>query len=457
MKHILRSVALVLIVVAVCIPGVVRADVAPPSPPPGFNPEPGNDGTQVRMMSETVLMDIMPGDADQAKVTANFTMHNLGSDAESMAVRFPISANDGFGRYPEIMNLSVKVNGKTVSTRRIMEADPIWGSDLVPWAEFNVTFPSGEDVQIQVTYTVQGTVEASFVSFNYIFHTGAGWNDTIGSADMIVHLPYEANEFNVILDESTGFSLTTSGGVFDGNDVKWHFDNLEPTYENDFEVSLVAPFAWQKVLKEKDNLEKNPNDGESWGRLGKLYKEMFLFRRGFRHDAGGQQLYQMGIEAYEKAVTLLPDDALWHAGFSDLLGVHAYYASQEGEDATAEMLRSMQEIHLALDLSPDDPKVKEIAETIYYLFPDAIKQYERGYDFLWLTATPDAPTSTPTLAEPTFTPPATIPPLSTVTAVPAKEAEPTPAPAPSTGNPLCGSAALIPFGLILLAFRKRYS
>jgi hypothetical protein len=227
-----------------------------------------------------------------------------------------------------------------------------------------------------------------------------------------------------------------------GQDVHWHFDNLEPNQSNDFQLSIVMPSAWQKVLAEQANLQINPNDGEAWGRLGKLYKEMYFFRRGFRHDAGGGQLFQLSIAAYEKAVTLLPDDALWHAGFADLLAVHAYYASQEGQDATADMLRSMQEIHRALELSPNDPKVKEIAEEIYFFFPNAIVQLESGYDFLWLTATPVFATPTIVQVESTSTP-EPVPASPTATSVPTTTPTPISSPTPAD-NPICGTALIVP-------------
>ena len=460
MKRLFRIVSIVLFVTFIGIPVSVHADVAPPGHPPGSNPEPGSESTQVRMVAETVVLDVQAstpqGSLGQAKVTADFTMHNMRSESESMGVRFPLASNNGFGEISEIKNVSIKVNGSPVVTRRIIQADPTWGSDLVPWAEFDVTFPPGQDVNIQVIYLLEGTGEYPFISFDYIFHTGAGWRDSIGSADLIVRLPYEASAQNVILDDQIGWSQTTSGGTFQGQEIRWHFDNFEPDQNNDFQVSLVMPSAWQKVLKERANVGVNSNDGEAWGRLGKLYKEMFFYRQGFRHDAGGQELYALSVAAYEKAVTLLPNDALWHAGFAHLLEFHSYFASMEGQDVRDEVLRSMQEIHTALEISPDDPKVKEIAETIYYSFPDAIQQLESGYDFLWLTATPVL--STPTIApvEPTSTPPVATPLPITETAVPEKDATPVPTSTPVTAtNPLCGSAFLVPLGLVWLMRRKR--
>ncbi len=459
MKRIFQVIVVLCFVMFASVPVAVRADIAPPGHPPGSNPEPGTEGTEVRMVAETVVLDVLAsapqGSLGQAKVSADFTMRNLGSAAESMGVRFPLGSNNGFGEVPEIKNLGVKVNGSPVATRRVLQEDPMWSSDAVPWAEFDVTFPPGQDVNIQVTYLLEGTGEYPFVAFYYVFHTGEGWRDSIGSADLIVRLPYEASTQNVIFDEQIGWSQTPPGGVIQGQEIRWHFENMEPDRSNDFQLSLVMPSAWQKVLKERANVGANPNDGEAWGRLGKLYKEMFFYRRGFRLDAGGQELYARSIEAYEKCLSLLPDDALWHAGYANLLAVHAYYSSQELQDTRVEMLRSMQEIHRAQELSPNDAKVKEIAETIYYLFPDAIQQLESGYDYLWLTATPDFPTLEPVPVEPTSVPSATETPLPTATVVPEKEATPVPNPTPiSAANPLCGSAFLVPLGLVLLARRK---
>ena len=459
MKRIVHSMIVLVFLMAASVPRAARADVAPPAKPPGSTLEPGEEITQVRMVTETVVLEVQAGTPQgnlaQAKVTADFTMRNLGVAAESMGVRFPLGSNNGFGDVLEIEDVGIEVDGLPVVTRRIMQEDPVWGSDTVPWAEFDVTFLPGQDVNIRVSYLLEGTGEYPFVSFNYIFHTGAGWKETIGSADLIVRLPYEATAQNVIFDEQIGWSQTTAGGVIQGQDIRWRFDDLEPDREDDFQISLVMPSAWQKMLKERATVEANPNDGEAWGRLGKLYKEMFFYRRDFRHDGGGQELYALSVSAYETCLSLLPKDAQWHAGFADLLAVHAYYSLEELQDARAEALRSMQEIHRAQELAPNDAKVREIAEKIYYMFPDAIQPLESGYDYLWLTATPEiaAPTDAP--AEPTIAPPATETPPPAPTTVPANEAESTPAP-DTAANPLCGSAFLVPLGLILLLKRGKH-
>ncbi|HNW14549.1 MAG TPA: hypothetical protein PKG92_07665, partial [Anaerolineaceae bacterium] len=65
-----------------------RADVAPPAYPPGFNPAPGSEQTQVRMESESVQLNIREADGGEemgfADVQALFNMKNLGSTDERM-------------------------------------------------------------------------------------------------------------------------------------------------------------------------------------------------------------------------------------------------------------------------------------------------------------------------------------------------------------------------------------
>lgn len=394
----------ILTLILFAFPSTVFADVAPPINPPGSNLQPGSEVTQVRMMAETVLVEVQndttPGSLGSAHVTADFTMRNLGTASESMAVRFPISANDGRGQYPEITDLAIKVNREKVSFQRANYPDiRYYNQDNgVPWAEFDVTFPAGQDVAIQVTYNLNGSGYSPFTAFYYILETGAGWKDTIGSADIILRLPYPASVQNVIMDTQIGWAETTPGGVFNGNEVHWHFDNFDPAPDSDvqnMEFALVAPVAWQTVLKERDNVAKNPNDGEAWGRLGMAYKRIFLQSKGYRTDAGGEELYQLSVDAYEKCLALKPDDAQWHAGFADLLASRSYFDSWYGP--TPDAYRALNEIQTALQLAPNDAKVLEIAQTISYMFPEGVTQNGSGYDFPWLTQTPTPHPPTPTI------------------------------------------------------------
>jgi hypothetical protein len=94
----------------------------------------------------------------------------------------------------------------------------------IPWVEFNVTFPAGQDVSIRVAYDLKGSGYYPFTAFNYILETGAGWKDTIGSADVILRLPFEASPHNVIMNLQIGWAETPPGSVFQGKEVRWRFE-----------------------------------------------------------------------------------------------------------------------------------------------------------------------------------------------------------------------------------------
>ena len=148
MKRKMRLIfTFLLVAILLVFPGEALADIAPPINPPGSNLQPGEESTQVRMENEKVVLDVKDDGQEEglgkAHVTADFNMRNLGSEAETMQVRFPISANNGWGDYPEITGVVVKVNGKTVPTTISSYPEPNYSADPVPWVEFEVTFPLG--------------------------------------------------------------------------------------------------------------------------------------------------------------------------------------------------------------------------------------------------------------------------------------------------------------------------
>jgi len=397
---------LLIFAIVLAFPSTAFADVAPPYNPPGVNPEPESESTQVRMLAETVVIDVKnEGDLGSARITADFTMRNIGSQPENLAIRFPISADNGRGEYPELKNLAIKVDGKQITAHRVNYPDIRYQLKDVPWAEFDVAFPQGRDVAIQVAYDLYGSGYSPHTAFYYILQTGAGWKDTIGTADIILRLPYEASPQNVIMEMQIGWAETTPGGEFQGNEVRWHFEDFEPGFDGpvaDMEFALVSPKTWTSVLTEQKNVTKSPNDGEAWGRLAKTYKESYFLNKGYRTDSGGEELYRLSIEAYEKCLSIKPDDAQWHAGFADLLIGRSYWDSWMGSPSQ-DAYRGLDEIHTALQLAPNDPVVLEIAQNIQYMFPEGMTQSNGGYDFPWLTQTPTLVPPTPTIA-PLFDP-----------------------------------------------------
>jgi len=372
-----------------------RADISPPEPPSGTNPEPGSETTNVRMVSETVLVEIdgdSPLDTGFGDVTATFTMRNLGDVDEQMDVRFPLDQTIGWGNLcsapsfinPTIDDLSVKVNGNAVSTQTTYQTVPVimgeepWPTTTIPcWANFHVSFPVGKDIVIEVSYTAQ-PYDFGGYHYSYVLITGNGWKDTIGSADIIFQVPYELNDSNFISCSPQDCEVTT-------NTVQWHYEDFDPS--SNVMVSLSSPPLWQSILFETQNTARNPNDGEAWGHLAKAYKESIRENVGYRSDAAGQEMYQLSKDAYQKTVTLLPNDADWHYGFADLLCWNAGYNNFLVDSETKAWIECVERVQQVLDLNPNHEKTKELIE--YYGEFDGMIDFSGSQpDYIILTPKP---------------------------------------------------------------------
>jgi hypothetical protein len=464
------------------------ADVAPPEPPPGGNPAPAGEQTQVRMASETVTLLVqsinaapqrLAGDVARAKVTADFTMHNEGEAAEAMQVRFPLAnpsgMGDGFFNFPEITDLTAAVDGQTVPTTRVETPNPAFENDPpVAWAGFDVTFPPGQDVMIEVKYTQQAEGYLPLASFTYILETGAGWQGTIGSADVIVRLPYEANALNTVDDVPWG-GPTTAGREYAGDEVRWHFEDFEPQPGGNVMLGMVAPYAWQVVLDARAAVEAHPDDGDAWGALARAYKTAAIMdtgKRFLRDDPGGQELYQSSVEAYEKATSLLPNVARWHAGYAELL-IYKYDSTPELWDNWQNdpyLIDLAKELHTAIQLDPNNQQAQQLLEEASLDAPYAISPVESGYDFLILTPTETAEPSETAEATDTPVPMPSATAAATSTAAPPMPASPTspatesvsaspsppPSATPASGQaPFCGAAVGVPLLVAVGAVRRR--
>lgn len=461
--------AILLILASIFPQSSARADVAPPEAPPGTNLLPGEEITQVRMVAETVTLAISKNPSNTqgaiAKTEVVFTMRNLGTVEENMQVRFPLSFfngnSDGYGGFPEIPSIAVKVDGKTIPTRR--EIQPFAASeyayparDEIPWSVFNVTFPPNQDVIIEVVYTVKGYGYYPYETFKYILETGAGWNGTIGNAEIIVRLPYAVSEQNLDLTGQAGHGVSTAGGVRSGNEIRWQFKDLEPTWQDNIQFVVVAPSLWEKVLKEKETVTKNPNDGEAWGRLAKAYKEVAMMLKGYlREDPAGLELYVLSKDAYEKCLALLPNDPLWRYGYADLLWARYYFGVYFSGKADADGIlpKALTALQTTLALDPNNQQAKDLLQEIAWALPEAVQVDGNNFVLLGLTATPIPPT--PYLL-PTELPQPT-PELAATQTQPTLTNQPAPTEIPTAPNPLCGSAFLLTalFGMVVVVKRRK--
>lgn len=340
-----------LVVIAVLAGGAqpAKADIAPPQPAVGGNLYP-EDPTEVAMLEELVEIELQPlqpadptsnfaGDWVQARVKASFIMRNQGSTDERIEVRFPLANlqgwGDGYGNYPEIEDLIVRLNGKVLETERVTTPNPLGGSDPpIPWAAFIIKFPAGKKQLVEVIYTLKATGYAPLAWLEYIFETGAGWRDSIGSAEVRLVLPYPANAQNVLLDVPWGKSV----GRVDGNTVVWLRENFEPTMQDNFSVTILLPEVWQALDAARAAVKQSPQDVKAL--LAWAEASFAAARDGhhgaFRHDTAGYQLVREGVRALNTALDVAPDDPQVRAAAFDWVSANVPWSID--------------------DLQPDDPR-----------------------------------------------------------------------------------------------------
>jgi hypothetical protein len=463
-------ILLLVLLITVANMDIVQADIAPPEPPSGTDPLPGSETTNVRMISEMVVIEIdadNPLDKGFGNVTATFTMRNLGDIDEQMDVRFPLDqtfrsgnlCNTNFPQSFPISDLRATINGKTVATQKTyqdiiipFEEEPGPTITMPCWEYFPVFFPVGKDVIIQVTYTAEPYNYGGY-NYSYVLETGNGWKDTIGTVDIIFQVPYELNDQNFIhcIPEECKVSSTK---------ILWHYENLDPT--SNVSVSLLPPPLWQRILIERENTARNPNDGEAWGRLGKAYKESIMQNRGFRSDAVGEELYQLSNEAYLQAVTLLPNDADWQYGYAVLLCWNAEWNNFLVDSESQAWHACVEQIQQVIKINPKHEKMQEWIQ--HYQLYNMIDFNGSQPDYIILSPIPSiTPTSTkvPTqkVVPATIIPSATIPVTKTAPSIATVAILPTAIPVQSPGEsniPIFIGGVILLFiaVFIILKFKK---
>jgi len=368
----------------------VRADGAPP-------PEPDMGGvapyqpieTNVQMMSETVVIDVLPNptrwtstefswNPNKVRVSASFTLRNQGTKEEKMQVIFPLTRLD----YPWLTSsyniigssFVASVDGSPIPTTPVstppeLQALPE-GSDMelpdgfftpdVQWAGFDVTFPVHEDVIVQVEYDMWGDITTGLHHVDYILETGAGWYGNILSADFIVRFPYPATDESIL--------ETPTGCTFSGNEVQCTLKNFEPTRKDNLTFGFIDTNEWSPTLELRSRMEQYPDDVDAWYKLGNKYA-----RLGFWHGPSGgasirdQHLVDLAIEAFEKAIDLKHNWGEAHLGLA-----HALWFSNPKLVGTENIARTK--------LTTDDPVVQQVLLEMQLAASHGIGSYNYYYE-----------------------------------------------------------------------------
>ncbi len=330
----MRTILVIILLIGVPFNRPINPDMAPPLQPPGSSIGPEGQ-TQVEMASETVTITVtsiavtdnedlyFSSTVSIADVKASFTMRNTGSIDEQMMARFPLMNldgwGDGYGNFPKVKGFKVWVNGEQTEYEEIEEPNESGYEETpIAWASFSVNFPVAQDVLVEVEYSLMPTGYYPQADFYYLLQTGSGWKGMIGSGDVFLVLPYEANEYNVLLDENTeSLGLLPE---FEGNALHWHFENLEPSANDNIGVTVLVPGVWEAVLAGESAVTAEPDNGQAWVDLASAYEQAARGNKGFvRYDDGGKDIFNKAVTAYEKSLKFYPEDRDIHYRLADLL------------------------------------------------------------------------------------------------------------------------------------------
>ncbi len=306
-RRVMWLVGILLLAVALFLMvDLVWADVAPPEEPFGGDVAPG-DTTMVQMVSEVVEITVSEDEFARedfeffrpvADVVASFVMQNQGDEDELLEVHFPLNMylfNYADWPVPEVSDFAVWVNGEQVDWTKVMLEHPLdESSDAIAWAVFEVSFPVGKVVNLEVKYVMPAVGYSPRATFNYIFQTGGGWFDVIGEADLIVNLPYAPSDLTIAYPE-----LLPEGGVIEGKQMRWHFEDLEPTAEDDFSITVMAP-KMVKAIQEAEAAVLAEASFENLDALTDLFYQVMTYKGMFVDESWGGF-----VPAYEEALMMM--------------------------------------------------------------------------------------------------------------------------------------------------------
>lgn len=322
----------------------------------------------VQMMSERVVIDLRPpwSDGIDADVTANFVMRNQGTVDEQMDVGFPLNGPGDMnpdGSITKLRNLTVKINGLSITPQYTSEDKWLTNKDqdvvAGDWAVFNVLFPAGKDVAIEVNYKQPPKYVAPMTEYDYILISGAGWYGPIGRGDIIFRLPYTILKGENFFDaEYVNGQDWLSSGIIVENEARWHFENLEP--RRDWSVNVIRPKDWEAVLSARQAVISNQYDAKLWLELGEAYSYS-------SKEAGGKLCNHSdaAITAYQQSVALKPDWAEAHA-----LLAGEYYCAYWDSNFTSSGLdlnlqqAAFQELSVALALDPNNQAALDLKNNL---------------------------------------------------------------------------------------------
>jgi hypothetical protein len=338
-------------------------------------------------------------------VNAYFLMRNQGMVDESMKAVFPsrsgpacrgVLQGDSFTYY-SILQDSFQVSVDAVDVPTSTLEAPYGDCPDYPWMAFDVTFPVHEDVLVKVSYVME-TEKVDFAqNIYYILETGAGWKGDIDQGDIILKYPYAVTSENILSSSTQGYQILY-------NEIFWSFQDLEPTSEDNIQISIVSPDVWLAIRKLRDQIAKLPESPEAWLNLINIYSGIAFSNKGlFIRD---EHYFNLIDSTYEKAVAVNPNSAELFARYA----AHKLFGwSPHGEPITEDQARQV------LPLLSKALALESKNETALFV----LSRLNQAAPFVTFTPPPTIPPTATSLltATPSITLPATIQPASSATSL----------------------------------------
>jgi len=373
----------------------VRADVGLIWTAQGGDIAPGEEPTQVQMVSETVtltLETLEPSEAQGspradeglvAHVDAVFQMQNQGGDTETHDVWFPLTTGAGYGApFPpdapsQAENFQAWVEGEPVTVTEAPGRDLLGFRDEVPWATWSVAFPPGQAVLLRVTYDVHPVDWGGWAVAHYILETGADWHGPIGAGTVTFRLPYEVTPLNVqvaeIREAYTGPDRPFEIAV-DGTDVTWRFTDLEPSpfptgreratrpfpETDNLILPLMLPLDWVEIEAARADAEANPNSVEAQVRLAAALEAGTQRVKAFSATEANTLLIGQTDAAYQRALELEPQDVDTRVAYLKWLAVPRY--DEKGDLTLGKGLDDL--LSETRELAPNDQRVRRVEVSV---------------------------------------------------------------------------------------------
>lgn len=218
------------------------------------------DSSEVQMVDEVITIDVYDGEKESeyglvgngyVEVEVLYTFENLTEEAITVSMGFPedcgydcwLDAEDwvSYGDYVwESYKLfdfgAADADGGEFDVTFVNEIEA--DTEAMNWYLYDVDFEAGEEKRIVNYYWLMPSSYKTGHWFSYILETGASWKDSIESVDVYVNFHGDLSVYDVTQLGPEGYQYNLFG---ENDNVSWHFENLEPTEDDNLSVGYYPP------------------------------------------------------------------------------------------------------------------------------------------------------------------------------------------------------------------------